>query len=332
VLTGFKYALFFDGLVTKLSAVLLHIFENFMKKLRQSGVLAAKGFCMGVADVIPGVSGGTMALILGIYQAWLAAIRSFDLAWLRACLRFDGHTMVHRPHFGFIIPVALGVFAALLFFTRVVPLPVLLHTHPEAIYGLFFGLIGGSIISLTRTTGAWQWNALPFLIGGTVLGWLIVNLVPMDTPDSAWFIFLSGFIAICAMLLPGISGSFILLILHKYDTVMSAIGHFNFAIIIPFGAGALAGFVVFSRVFSWLLERFHRPALLTIIGLLIGALWIIWPFQVREYVEVRDKLRLISSQPVWPDSFSAPVMISIVMMVVGLALVLILEYLAQRRH
>jgi putative membrane protein len=151
----------------------------------------------------------------------------------------------------------------------------------------------------------------------------------MDTPDSAWFIFLSGFIAICAMLLPGISGSFILLILHKYDTVMTGLGQFNFSIILPFGLGALAGFVLFSRVFSWLLERFYRPTLVTIIGILIGALWVIWPFQQREYIEVRAKLRLISAQPFWPESFTPQVAVAMSMMIVGVGVVLWLEYLVR---
>jgi putative membrane protein len=299
---------------------------------REHLVHGAKGFCMGAADVIPGVSGGTMALILGIYQRWLAAIRSFDALWLQAIIKLNWRDVVQRPHFSFVIPVGIGVFAALIFFTRIIPLPVLLHTHPEPIYGLFFGLIAGSIITLIQETGRWQWTNLPFLLAGTILGWLVVNLVPMDTPDAAWFIFLSGFIGICALLLPGVSGSFILLILHKYDTVMSGIGHFNFAIIIPFGFGALAGFVVFSRVFSWLLEHFYRPALLTITGILIGALWMIWPFQERQYVEVREKLRLLGSTPQWPEALSANVLFAVGMMLVGFVAVLWLNWLARRTN
>ena len=294
-------------------------------------VLLLKGFGMGAADVVPGVSGGTMALILGIYQRWLEAIKSFDGLWLKALVTFDLHTSLHRPHFGFVLPVGIGVFSALLFFTRIVPLPELLHIHPEPIYGLFFGLIVGSIITLFHSCGPLRWDTPVFVGIGIALGWTIVNLVPVNTPDAAWFIFLSGFIAICALMLPGISGSFILLILRKYDTVMSAIGHFKFGIILPFALGALAGFVVFSRILTWLLERFHRAALLIINGILIGALWVIWPFQAREYIVVREKQRLISVTPQWPEILSDEGWLALGLMLMGLIAVLVLHRLAHNK-
>jgi len=179
-------------------------------------ILAAKGFCMGAADVVPGVSGGTMAFILGIYAKLLNAIRSFDVLWLQHIFKLEFKAVLQRP--------------------------------PEPIYGLFFGLIVGSIIALLPEAKRLDMSAVFFISMGTVLGWLIVNLVPVNTPDSAWFIFLSGMLAISAMLLPGISGSFILLILRKYDTILNAIGHFQFTILIPFCLGVLTGLIVFSRV------------------------------------------------------------------------------------
>ncbi|OAD19279.1 membrane protein containing DUF368 [Candidatus Thiomargarita nelsonii] len=169
-----------------------------------------------------------------------------------------------------------------------------------------------------------------FLSVGIALGWFIVNLVPTNTPDAPWFIFLSGMLAISAMLLPGISGAFILLILRKYDTILNAIGHFNFMVLIPFGLGALTGLVVFSRFLGWLLDRFYRATLLVIIGVLIGTLWVIWPFQVRKYEMIHNKERLISSTPFWPDTLTQPVIYALLMMVLGLALVLILYAWAKR--
>jgi len=289
-------------------------------------ILAAKGFCMGAADVVPGVSGGTMAFILGIYERLIAAIRSFDVVWLQHVFKLELKPALQRPHFGFLIPLVIGIFCALVFFTRIVPLPILLHTHPEAIYGLFFGLIVGCVVALLPEAKRFDASMLLFLSIGIALGWFIVNLVPTNTPDAPWFIFLSGMLAISAMLLPGISGSFILLILRKYDTILNAIGHFNFMVLIPFGLGALAGLVVFSRFLGWLLDRFYRATLLVIIGVLIGTLWVIWPFQVREY----EKERLISSTPYWPDALTQPVIYALLMMVLGLALVLILYAWAKR--
>ncbi len=299
--------------------------------LKESAVLSAKGFCMGAADVVPGVSGGTMALILGIYQRWLLAIKSFDSTWLQHIVRLHGRDIFTYPHFHFVIPLLLGIIAAVLFFTRIIPLPELLHTHPEPIYGLFFGLIVGSIIALLRDTEDLNWQAYAFMLSGMLLGAWVVNLVPMNTPDAPWFIFLCGFIAISAMLLPGISGSFLLLILRKYDTIMSGIGHFDVSIIIPFALGALTGVVVFSRVLSWLLAHYYRQALLLIIGVLAGSLWVIWPFQQREYIIVRGKERLIASQPQWPMDWNMETGLAIGLALAGVSLVLWLHRLSAQK-
>jgi putative membrane protein len=295
--------------------------------LKDKFILALKGFCIGAADVVPGVSGGTMAFILGIYKSLLDAIRSFDKIWLLAIIRLDVKTVIQRPHFGFLLPLVIGLFAAVLFFTRVIPLPSLLNTHPEPIYGLFFGLIVGSILTLLPTAVKWDWATFVFLSFGTLIGWAVVNLIPVTTPDATWFIVLSGFIGISAMLLPGISGSFILLILNKYETILNGISHFNFAIIIPFGLGVVLGLVIFSRFFDWLLEHFYRATLLSIIGILIGSLWRIWPFQDRHYVIVREKAILMESIPLFPD-FNATTGLAFVMMALGLIVVLGIHALA----
>ena len=296
----------------------------------QKLILAGKGFCMGAADVVPGVSGGTMAFILGIYEKLIAAISSFDLIWLQHVLKLEIKPALQRPHFGFLIPLIIGIICALLFFTRIIPLPTLLHTHPEPIYGLFFGLIVGSIIVLLPETERFDSPTLFFLSIGTLAGWFIVNLVPTNTPDTAWFLFLSGMLAISAMLLPGISGSFILLILRKYETILNGIGHFNFMVLIPFGLGALTGLVVFSRFLNWLLVHFYRATLAVIIGILIGSLWEIWPFQIRKYIEVHNKERLISATPYWPDNLTQPVILALLMMLFGLTLVFIISDLGKR--
>ncbi len=296
--------------------------------LKDSVILSAKGFCMGAADVVPGVSGGTMALILGIYQRWLLAIQSFDSIWLQHVLRLHWREMVTYPHLHFLLPLVVGVFTAVVFFTRVIPLPTLLHTHPEPIYGLFFGLIVGSIITLLWEIERLDWSAYAFMLVGTLLGWWIVNLVPMTTPDAPWFIFLCGFVAICALLLPGISGSFILLILRKYDTVMNAVGQLDFAVIIPFALGAVTGLVVFSRLLSWLLAHYYRQALLLIIGILTGSLWVIWPFQQRTYTLAHGKEHLIASQPQLPVDWTAQSWLVLGLALGGLLLVLWLHRLS----
>ena len=287
---------------------------------------------MGSADIVPGVSGGTMALILGIYERLLTAIRSFDKNWLWNMLRFRFKEAFAANDLLFLIPLGTGILLALIFFTRVVPLPTLIITHPELVYGLFFGLILASIVVLIGEVDKYGPKEIFITGAGVVLGFVIVNLVPVETPTAAWFIFLCGFIAISAMLLPGISGSFILLILGKYAYIIKAIGDLNLVVILTFAAGAVAGLVVFSRTIVWLLKRFHQETLLVIKGILIGSLWMIWPFQERIYETIRGKDKLVSSNPLWPDVISGTVLGSAALMLAGFALVLVIHRLSNQRR
>ena len=291
-----------------------------------------RGFCMGSADIVPGVSGGTMALILGIYQRLLRAIRSFDRAWLLDVLGLHISRALARNDLWFLVPLALGILFAILFFTRVVPLPELIVTRPEIIYGLFFGLILASVFVLMGEVSRYGPSQVMTTIVGIALGFTIVNLVPVETPTAAWFIFICGFIAVSAMLLPGISGSFILLILGKYAYIINALGAFDLMVIGTFIAGLLTGLVVFSRTIVWLLDRFPERTLLLIKGILIGSLWIIWPFQERVYETVRGKTRLIASSPVWPESLDATVVASLLFLAAGFGLVMVIHRLSLRRR
>lgn len=288
--------------------------------------LIAKGFCIGSADVVPGVSGGTMAFILGIYPQLIDAIKSFDSEWLKMIISFNVKGIINRPHFGFLIPLGIGAVAALLFFTRIVSLPTLIRTQPEIIYGLFFGLVLGSIVLLFRHLGLHLLlKRVLFLILGILFGGFVVTMVPASTPDDGWFIFLCGAVAISAMILPGISGSFILLMLKKYAYIFNAIGHFDFSIILPFVLGIITGIIIFSRLLSYVLKRFYQQTILFITGLLIASLYVIWPFQTRIYELVRNKERLVSSLPFLPDSYNSQILYSAIMMVIGLMLVIILD-------
>lgn len=301
-------------------------------KTGQVSIHALKGFCMGSADVVPGVSGGTMALILGIYERLLKAIRSFDRNWLRDLAMFRFSSALARNDLAFLLPLGLGIALAIVFFTRVVPLPLLIVTHPEIVYGLFFGLISASVLVLMKEVQDYGVADIFTTLLGVALGFAIVNLVPVQTPTSAWFIFLCGFVAISAMLLPGISGSFILLILGKYAYIIDALGRFDLWVILAFGAGALTGLVVFSRAIVWLLDRFHRLTLLVIKGILIGSLWIIWPFQERVFVNVGGKSRVLESHPVWPEAIDSTVLAAMAVLVAGFVFVMVVDRLARERR
>ncbi len=299
--------------------------------MKEYVIIAVKGFCMGAADVVPGVSGGTMAFILGIYRRLIEAIRAFDAELIRLLLRLQPRAAAYHVDLTFLVSLLIGIFAALMFFTRVVPLPVYIRTHPELIYGLFFGLIVASVVVLLVEIGRFGWRGALAILAGAVIGFTLVNLVPMETPETSWFVFVSGSIAITAMILPGISGSFMLLILRKYAYVFDAVGRLDLTILVPFALGAVAGLLVFSRVLTWLLHHYYRLTLLVISGILVGSLWIIWPFQHRVYESVRHKERLVSSAPVWPSDWNTQTWLALGLLAIGVAAVMALHWLSRRR-
>lgn len=306
--------------------------------MKNQFLLFLKGFAMGSADVVPGVSGGTIALITGIYTQFLDAIKSVDAAALKNLLQLKFKAAFTTIHWKFLLVLLTGLFSAILFFTRVIPLPELIHTHPVQVYGLFFGLILGSVFVVGKDVGTFDLRALAFTALGVAIGFWIVNLVPTETPDHPLFIFFAGSVAICAMVLPGISGSFILLILRKYDYVL---GQFSLlggpetlsalGVLVPFGLGVLTGIALFTRFLSWLLHHYGKPTMAVLIGFMIGSLWVIWPWQNRVYETVRGEDKLILSEPMLPVVGSTDFIWGIGMMAVGLALVIVLERLAATR-
>ena len=201
-------------------------------------------------------------------------------------------------------------------------MPQLLIDYPQEIYGLFFGLIAGSIVVLFIEFKPIARAEVVICVVGVLSGLVILNLVPVHTPEDSWFIFFSGALSICAMLLPGISGSFILLILNKYAYIFNAIGYFNIAVLTPFALGALTGLVVFSRFLSFLLQRYYRPTMYFIIGILAGSLSVIWPFQGRVYEIVGGHAGLIATNPVFPPGLSQSVLISLSLTIVGFVAIL----------
>ena len=294
----------------------------FLRKLN----LIIKGFCIGSADVIPGVSGSTIAFILGIYPKLINAIKSFDSKWLSMIFSLNFRGVLQRPNFNFLIPLGIGILSAVFFFTRIIPLPILVRTHSEIIYGLFFGLVLGSIILFLYKLGT---NLISkyfiFLLFGIFFGVYFISLVPSSTPDDSWFIFICGIVSISAMLLPGVSGSFILLMMKKYAYILNAIGHIELYIIVPFIFGVITGLIIFSRLISYILKYFYQQTILFMTGLLIASLYVIWPFQNRFYEIIQNEEIMILSRPKIPELLSEQVFYSITMMIFGLLIVIILS-------
>ena len=301
----------------------------------QAPYIAGSGFCMGTADVVPGVSGGTMAVALGIYWRLLAAISSLNVAAVRALLRFDIKRALGIVHWRFLCCLFFGIALALIVMVRVVKLPLLIEKEPQNVYAVFFGLVLASTVVLTRRIPKWNKTQVLVMTLSIAVGYAIVNIVPVSTPDDPGFLFVSGCVAICAMLLPGISGSFILLILGKYSYVLTAVeGLMRFdlgqlRVVVPFALGCLTGLALFSRFLGWLMRKWHDTVLAGLSGLLFGTLWRIWPYQHLRHELVRGKMKVVEAHAYFPDSFGMGVL---ALMFVGFFVVIVIEYVATQRR
>jgi putative membrane protein len=290
-----------------------------------------RGICIGMADLVPGVSGGTMALILGVYQRLIAAVARVDSAWFGLVLRGRLIEALRRIDILFIAPIAAGMLFAIILFSRIVPIGLLIAELPEMMFGLFFGLIAASVVSLFRRVEAGPWTGYGWLGIGIALGFSTVLIVPVSTPDDVWMLFLSGMAAATAMLMPGISGAYVLLLLGKYSATIEALGQFDWRFMAPLAFGAIVGALGFSRLIAWLLEHYYRRVMLTVTGLLGGTLLAIWPFQEWVYVEVGGKSRLVSATPYMPQTLDIGVLLGLVMIGVGIVVYRSIERLAHRQ-
>ena len=288
-----------------------------------------RGMCIGAADLVPGVSGGTMALILGIYRRLIGAIAHFDATLLGKLRRLEVVAAARHVDILFLVPIGIGVLLALIVFSRVIPLSLLVTAFPEVMFGFFFGLIAASIIGLLSHVEIGGAKGAVWLALGTLFGLAAATLVPVQTPDAAWFIFLCGMAAIAAMLVPGISGSFVLLILGKYTDAIEALGRLDLSFLLPLLGGVVTGALIFSRAISWLFERFYRPAMLTVIGILCGSLLAVWPFKARQYETFGGKERMVSADPYFPASLDATVAGGLAAILAGILLYRFLDRLAQ---
>lgn len=232
---------------------------------------------MGTADVVPGVSGGTMALVLGIYEELLRSIRSFDIDFVRRVAAFQIKAAFQMIPISFLISVFGGILLAI--FSLAKFLSWLLAHHPVSVWSFFFGLILASALMVGRRISIWQGKTISGMLLCGVAAYILVGIVPIATPDSRIFLFICGAIAICAMVLPGISGSFILVLLGKYHTVLEAVHRLDLGTLIVFATGAATGLILFVRLLNWLLSHYHNITLACLTGLMIGSLRKIWPWK-----------------------------------------------------
>jgi len=232
---------------------------------------------MGVADVIPGVSGGTIAFISGIYEELIGSIKSIDADAFKLLFRFQIKSFWKSINGNFLIAVLTGIVTSLISLARL--MTYLLEHHPIPVWSFFFGLILVSAPLIMRDIKKWDVATVIAGIIGIVIAYLITILSPTETPTNLPFIFFCGALAICAMILPGISGAFILLLIGKYEYMIKALINFDIPVISVFVVGCFLGLLGFSRFLSWILTHYRFPALALLAGFMIGSLNKVWPWK-----------------------------------------------------
>ena len=297
----------------------------------------AYGFSMGTANVIPGVSGGTMALVHGIYKDLIEAIRSANLEFAKNIFQLKWKRAFKILHWRFLLPVGLGVVIAVVSLARVIP--YFLEHHRAPICAMFFGLISASAVLIGREIEKWS---LPALITGVLFtagSFVLVGLLPVQTPDAMWFIFLTGFVSFMAMLLPGLSGAFVLLVLGKYTYILNAVQelayHGRLQALIPLGVfalGSIVGVLCLARVLSHFLEHYRSATMAALVGLMLGSLRKLWPWrEVEEWTKVGEKTIPLEEANRIPASLDTEVLVSVGLFIVGVFLIMIFEKIAHRK-
>lgn len=295
------------------------------RTVRDYLVLGAKGFAMGSADVVPGVSGGTIAFITGIYEELIESIRTLGQPpFLRALVRLRWREAASQLNWRFLLAVLVGLVAAL--FTLARAIAWLLAHQPILVWSFFFGLIVASAITVSRRVRRWRATGVVALLAGLLGAYMLVGLMPTVTPDTLLFIFLSGFIAICAMILPGISGAFLLIVLGKYEFMLAALNARDWLIIGVFALGALVGIVSFAQLLGFLLRRYHDVMIALLTGFMLGSLRRVWPFKDT------DGLDNVLPALVTPAGLEVDVILAGLAALVGVTLVLVLERAGRPTH
>lgn len=314
------------------------------RTLKDYAGLTLRGICMGAADIVPGVSGGTMAFILGIYEELIDSIRTVGRPhFIQAVLKLRFKELFQILNWQFLLAVALGILIAI--FTLARGLEWLLLNQPVYLWSFFFGLVLASVYTVSKRVPHWTPTLVTATAVGAVAAFILVGLVPTQTPDTWWFLILSGACAICAMILPGISGAFILVLLGKYQFVLNAVNQRDFLTLIFVAIGAAIGLISFAQILGWLFKRYHDMTMAVLIGLMVGSLRKIWPWKM-DVAWLQDTggalvldshgERIVAQQNLTLPDFAtgAGIMefvIAVIVALIGLGLILWLDRAANRK-
>ncbi len=298
------------------------------RSVKEYAVLVLKGMGMGAADVVPGVSGGTIAFIVGIYDELIDSIKSINMHSLK--LLFTGKITAFWKaiNANFLLSLLFGIAVSILSLAKL--MTYLLVNEPVLVWSFFFGLVLASTWFVSKDIKERNWKTILGFIAGAVIAYYITIATPAETSTSLLFIFLCGAIAICAMILPGISGSFILVLLGKYFYIMEAVNKLDLIVLGVFAFGALLGITSFSRVLSYALKHFRNITLSVLTGFMLGSLNKVWPWKevVETYTDTHGEVKPLVENNILPNEYLVE---GIILMVIGFALVYVLEKLSSKK-
>ena len=297
------------------------------RNLKDYGLLLLKGMGMGAADVVPGVSGGTIAFIVGIYEELIDSIKSINGASLK--LLFTGKIAAFWKaiNANFLLAIVAGIGISIFSLAKLITW--LLVTHPILVWAFFFWFVLASTWFVSKDIKQWNWKSILSFIIGAIIAYYITVATPAETPTNLFFIFLCGAIAICAMILPGISGSFILVLLGKYFYIMEAVKTLNIPVMLVFICGAVLGITSFSRVLSYALRRFHDTTIAVLAGFMLGSLNKVWPWKetIETYTDSHGVIKPLVEANILPDQLLWE---AVGLMIFGFAIVYFLEKLSMK--
>ncbi len=287
---------------------------------------------MGAADVVPGVSGGTIAFISGIYEELISSINNINLSLFKTLQKEGVKAFWDKANGNFLLALFLGIFISVVSLAKF--LSWLLENKPILLWSFFFGLVFASIFFVGKEIAKWNFGTISIFLIGAALAFVITELPPNENVNSLPYLFLSGALAVCAMILPGISGAFILVLLGSYKTILDAVHEKDIKIVITVGLGAIFGLLSFARILKWMFNHYKNITLALLTGFILGSLNKIWPWKkVLETRTFGDKTIVIDDMNVWPWAFEGDnqLILALILAITGFSLIFILERFASKK-
>lgn len=297
-----------------------------------------KGLAVGVANIIPGVSGGTIALITGIFERLINAIKSFGLSAVKLLLKGKFKEFAEKTDLYFLLSLFAGVFIAIIALARI--FDFLFVNYPIYLWSYFFGLVLASVYFVGKTIDKWNWSVILFFVLGTITAITLSLVNPAAENSSFFYLVICGVVAVCSMILPGLSGSFVLILMGNYQLVaIDAINNRDFQILLPVLIGAVGGLIAFSHLLSWVFKRYKNQTIALLTGFILGSLNVLWPW--KQFVYLNDEFgnailkkgeKVVASyQSILPETFTNEVGLAILFAIIGVISISIIEITASKK-